>query len=185
MKGFAVTAMLVLGMAITGCSTPNGAKVGAGGNAIGQESEISPDTIRQAQLHPRYPVMNNKPWMAPPSGVGAKHFDPLPSASGFAAIDDSAAIPYLSPADRATYLAYLAAPVPKAFAISQQGMARWVSGDTQAMRRALAICSAHPGAQCWLYAVDDRVVWQADESRRVTLLKLAEHHMAWLSGQRS
>lgn len=184
MRGFAVAAMLMLGMAFTGCSTPNGA-VGAGGNAIGQESEISPDAIRQAQLHDRPPAGNSRQLGTEPSGVGAKHFDPLPPASGFALINDIAAIPYLNPAARASYRAYLLAAPPKAFAISQLGMARWVSGDTQAMRRALAVCSAHPGAQCWLYAVDDRVVWQADESRRITLLKLAMHHMAWLSGQHS
>lgn len=101
-----------------------------------------------------------------------QHSNPVPAASSFADINDVNAIPFIGAEARAKYKVYLSAPAPKAFVISQLGGWRWVSNDSMAMRKTLAICLAKPGAQCWLYAVDDKVVWQSEESKRVSLEQL-------------
>lgn len=101
-----------------------------------------------------------------------QHSNPVPAASSFADINDVNAIPFIGAEARAKYKVYLSAPAPKAFVISQLGGWRWLSNDSMAMRKTLAICLAKPGAQCWLYAVDDKVVWQSEESKRVSLEQL-------------
>lgn len=100
------------------------------------------------------------------------HRDKVPSASSYADIDDVSAIPFLRDKGRERYKTYLKAATPKAFVINQHGGWRWLAKDTDAMRKTLSICLADAGAQCWLYAVDDKVVWQQDESKRISLPQL-------------
>jgi dienelactone hydrolase len=89
-----------------------------------------------------------------------EHALPVPPTSGFAALDDASAVPYLSESGRQGYAAYLAAESPKAFAIASNGAWSWRSLMSDAMERALGRCaSLAAGAACRLYAVDDRVVW--------------------------
>jgi hypothetical protein len=84
---------------------------------------------------------------------------PLPS--GFAAISDDAKLPGISEAGRQEYRRFLAAPSPRAFALSPSGRAwAWNSSLVpDAVWRALTRCAARAGEQCQLYAVDDAVVW--------------------------
>ena len=99
-------------------------------------------------------------------GAGSrKHAKPVPAASGFAAATDAKAVP-LSDAGKARYQHYLSLPAPKAFAISEDGLWRIVANDAKAVPRALEACVSR-GHACWLYAVDDQVVWQDDVTKRV------------------
>lgn len=87
-----------------------------------------------------------------------------PPASGFAAIDDVAKVPLREAQRDSLYRRFLAAPRPRAFAVGGQGAAGWASGDW-ARGRALGWCQRTRGDPCRLYAVDDDVVWVAEEPR--------------------
>ena len=91
----------------------------------------------------------------------------IPAATGFAETSDVDAVP-VQAAQRDRYREYLALRTPKAFAIDEQGNARLVEHARDAMVRVLDRC-AKEQVRCWLYAVDDRVVWSADVERRVGL----------------
>jgi hypothetical protein len=86
------------------------------------------------------------------------HAQPVPPASGFA---PDTSVQYLPRklADRglAIYERWLTAPAPKAVALSGRG-AIGTGRGFNAMQDAMALCKQH-GADCALYAVDDRVVW--------------------------
>jgi dienelactone hydrolase len=88
----------------------------------------------------------------------------VPPESGFARGDDVAAVP-LSEKGRARYAEYRKMGAPKAFAITEKGGWYWRSDDVEAMRMVLRNCGGAK-ARCWLYAVDDRVVWNRDAARR-------------------
>ena len=90
--------------------------------------------------------------------------DPAYPASGFARIDDSAALP-LSDAGKARYQAFLAQPKPRAFAIYEDGSWYMSWGRSDAPQAALRHCAGE-GKHCWLYAVDSQVVWSADVAKR-------------------
>lgn len=92
----------------------------------------------------------------------AEHERAVPPASGFAAVDDIAAVPHLGSAGRAGYAAYLGAEGPRAFAVADDGSWAWHGGDARAMALAVSTCQSHArGLPCRLYAVDERVVWRA------------------------
>lgn len=95
----------------------------------------------------------------------ARHRRPPPPASGFARSDDLKVVP-LGDAGKARYVHYLGLPSPKAFVIYDTGAWRFYAEDADAMTRALDTCASE-GKACWLYAVDDRVVWNTDVSRRI------------------
>jgi hypothetical protein len=61
--------------------------------------------------------------------------------------------------------------VPKAFAITEKGRSYYSSDDAEAMRTAMELCQKAK-VKCWLYAVDDRVVWSPAEPARIDLTKL-------------
>ena len=90
------------------------------------------------------------------------HESPPPSPSGFARVDDAAAVPGLNERGRAAYAAFLTKAQPRAFALGPHGRWFWRAGDPGAMRLAVADCEiATQGQPCELYAVDDQVVWRA------------------------
>jgi hypothetical protein len=86
-----------------------------------------------------------------------------PPASGFADISDASKVPGISEAGRQHYRRFLAAPSPRAFALSPSGNTwAWFSSLVpDAAWRALVGCSERAKEQCQLYAVDDAVVWTA------------------------
>jgi dienelactone hydrolase len=88
----------------------------------------------------------------------------VPPASGFARIDDVAAVP-LSEKGRVRYQQWLALGAPKAFAVTEKGGWNFRVEDAEAMQVVLQRC-AQPANRCWLYAVDDRVVWSRDVAMR-------------------
>jgi hypothetical protein len=89
-------------------------------------------------------------------------------ASGYAAVEDVDALPYLSDRGRAEYREWLLRPTPKAFAISEKGQwwAAWsltpkdTSMPTDPTERALVACQRNAGVPCKLYAVNGSVVWK-------------------------
>jgi hypothetical protein len=100
-----------------------------------------------------------------------------PIASGFAALDDVNAVPYLSELGRTGYREYLTRPTPKAFAISPSGhwFSAWTtrptdpSHPTDPVDRALLVCSQRAGVACKLYAVNGSVVWGRDSGAAVAV----------------
>ena len=78
----------------------------------------------------------------------------------FAAVDDIAAVPYLTEAGRAAYREYLKKMTPRAFAVSPDGAWCWAEEGEAPEKRALATCAKNSGQDCKLYSVDDYVVWQ-------------------------
>ena len=113
------------------------------------------------------------PRVAPPQAgaqdvaVAAAAPQPGRIASGFAAIDDVDAIPYLSDRGRQDYRSWLSMPTPKAFAISSTGFYYYTSGlkpkDTtlpvDPNERAVMGCERNAKVACKLYAVNGSVVW--------------------------
>ena len=84
-----------------------------------------------------------------------------PAASGFAALEDAQAVPFVKPEVKDKgYQAFLNADLPRAFAISGNGAWAFASGE-EATARALARCREFAKRDCRLYAVDDAVVWTA------------------------
>lgn len=85
-----------------------------------------------------------------------------PAASGYATIRDAARIPWLNAKTKASaYAKFLAAPAPRAFAISEAGSWGWANGPEDATGMALVNCNRHSPKPCVLYAVDDAVIWRA------------------------
>ena len=87
-----------------------------------------------------------------------------PKASGFAAIEDVGKVPLHSDSGRQEYESFLAASLPRAIALSVDGLhAAWSAGELDAMRSALARCERRSGRTCKLYAVDNDVVWSESQ----------------------
>ena len=81
-------------------------------------------------------------------------------ASGFARLEESERVPHVAPTVRSgEYVRFLAADLPRAFAISPSGNWAWRMGR-DAAQAAIKVCQSQSQTPCALYAVDDRVVWQ-------------------------
>lgn len=88
-------------------------------------------------------------------------------ASGYAAIDDVEAIPYLTDRGRAGYRDWLGKGTPRAFALAADG--HWASAwglktsdpdaPSDPAERALRNCERNARMPCRLYAVNGAVVW--------------------------
>jgi hypothetical protein len=86
-----------------------------------------------------------------------------PKATGFAAIDDIGKAPLDTDRLRQEYQRFLFAGLPRAFAVSPDGMhGAWVSGRFDDLKLSLAKCEERSGGECKLYAVDNDVVWTPD-----------------------
>jgi hypothetical protein len=121
-----------------------------------------PQAVAIAPPAPRAPIAAPS---APAPVAAAARF-----GSGFAAIDDVDAVPYLSDRGRNGYREYLTRPTPKAFAIAPNG--HWFSAwslapsdaamPTDPSERAMLICERSAKVPCKLYAVNSAVVWTKD-----------------------
>lgn len=87
----------------------------------------------------------------------------VPAPSGFAAIDDQARLPHVRSTGRTGYERFLAATQPRAFAIAPSGSWGWAHGGDDPLQRALDHCNKTGHGQCRLYAVDEAVVWVAQD----------------------
>lgn len=88
--------------------------------------------------------------------------EPALPQSGFAAIEDVAAIPYLGRKGRDQYRAFLQKSYPRAFAVSASGAWSWVEDGDDPVQQALAECQKGSRTPCQIYAVDDKVVWSGE-----------------------
>jgi dienelactone hydrolase len=84
---------------------------------------------------------------------------PFPPATSFAAIDDVAAVPYMSDKGHDFYKKFLQAPFPRVFVINEAGSAATDNGGFDPLGRSLRLCQ-NRSVRCGIYAVDDRVVWK-------------------------
>ncbi len=72
---------------------------------------------------------------------------------------DAEALPYVKPPVKAeAYPRFLAADIPRAFAVSPTGAWAWRSG-LDAVEVAMKRCQINSRSTCTLYAIDDRVVF--------------------------
>jgi hypothetical protein len=88
-----------------------------------------------------------------------------PPASGYADIQNTQAVPLPMQALSA-YTAFLEKPSPRSFIITQEGKGRYWLG-ANALDSALSYCE-RMGKSCWLYAVDNSVVWSNDVTKRIS-----------------
>ncbi|WP_109581464.1 DUF2846 domain-containing protein [Cupriavidus plantarum] len=103
---------------------------------------------------------------APNLGNAQQSASPLQSTGD---INDAEALPNASLAMKERYRAFLQQPKPRAFAISQSGKnwrqtygrSRDLSLPSDAGQRAVLLCERASNEPCFLYAVDDYVVYQA------------------------
>lgn len=85
-------------------------------------------------------------------------------AAATPALNDGAAIPHLPEGGRDDYYQFVGSPVHRAFAIAPGGGWAWASGKASAEDAAgiaLDACQAQQAQACMLYALDDRVVFDA------------------------
>lgn len=82
-----------------------------------------------------------------------------PAKSGFAEINNIAAVPYLREDGRDQYRAFLNKSQPRAFALSSSGAWSWVEDGDDPAGRAVASCQKNSVSPCKLYAIDNDVVW--------------------------
>ncbi|MBI5891142.1 MAG: TlpA family protein disulfide reductase [Nitrosomonadales bacterium] len=81
-----------------------------------------------------------------------------------AALDDVEAVPHLDSAGREGYRDFLTFDKHRAFAIAPGGAWSWKGGESSAesaQQSTLSACGEENGQACVLYAVDDRVVFDA------------------------
>ena len=88
-----------------------------------------------------------------------------PEETRFADINDASLVP-VRVDGQGKYLQYLTLPMPRAFAIATDGSWTMAADNPAAMADVLNACERE-GKQCWLYAVDDRVVWQSEPAKRI------------------
>ena len=106
-----------------------------------------------------------EPVAAAPVAAAGEHRKRVPAGTGFALGDDVEAVPVRAEG-KERYRHYLTLPSPKAFVVYQGGGWRFFWADRDAMTHALDRC-ARDRERCWLYAVDDQVVWDAAPERRI------------------
>ena len=98
-----------------------------------------------------YAVDRDVVWVPPPR---------MPvRASGYAAIGNANALPWVNDKGRALYQRFLSAPLPRAFAVATTGQAAIAQGGYDPMSRALRKCR-EAGLTCRPYAIDGTVVWR-------------------------
>jgi hypothetical protein len=161
-------------MALAGCAGTTNNDVRVQGNVLqpppaasivqapAPSSAPAGETIGEAaptaSVAPRATAMRSRP-------NAERHRLQVPAGTGFAAVGDADAVP-LREQGKDRYRHYLTLKSPKAFVIYESGGWRFVSNDTDAMSKPLDGC-AREARRCWLYAVDDRVVWSADVAKRI------------------
>lgn len=85
-----------------------------------------------------------------------------PARTGYAAVDDVDAVPFLTESTKKAYRGFLEKDMPRAFAVSTSGAYGWAVQGEDPIRDALESCNSNVRGTCKLYAVDDFVVWPAD-----------------------
>jgi hypothetical protein len=89
-----------------------------------------------------------------------------PRPTGFARLENIAAVPLVSPKCRELYATFLRQDVPRAFAIGRNGSCAYAAAQQDVMVKSAAHCAKLARLACKLYAVNDEVVWQPTASRQ-------------------
>jgi len=107
------------------------------------------------------------------AAVPAAHLFVAPAKTGFAKIEDPLAMPLVDRQGREKYVErYLILKAPKAFAIGPGGEWSYLANDPRSMKTVLERCNGYRKGGCWLYAVDENVVWSDDPAQRTTMERL-------------
>lgn len=114
----------------------------------------------------RESVMTNAAKSKQGSKLSNGHTRVPPAESDFAAATDIDAVP-ASASCRKMYEEYRAKRGPKAFAVKSSGGCRYTNGSADVMERLIAECE-RAGDLCWLYAVDNSVVWHREVDARIS-----------------
>jgi hypothetical protein len=96
------------------------------------------------------------------SAAGGGAPPPVVPSAAFAALDNLDAVP-VNGEGRERYTRFLALPAPRIFTVGPDGTFKIFIGE-KVMAKALKHCR---NGKCWLYAVDDQVVWNADPAKRI------------------
>jgi thiol-disulfide isomerase/thioredoxin len=97
-------------------------------------------------------------------------FTVAPAMASAASIDDADAIPHLDSAGRESYRDFLMFDKHRAFAIAPGGIWSWKGSEPTAeaaARNTLQSCEEDSGLTCMLYALDDKVVFNAQAWSRL------------------
>ena len=126
--------------------------------------EVAPSPPPQAGSRPVSPTRSRTPTVTSATQQGT---EPAHITSGFAAIDDIDAIPFLSDRGRAGYRDWLTHGTPRAFALAASG--GWAGAwgvrprdpiaPVDVAERAVWNCERTARMPCKLYAVNNAVVW--------------------------
>lgn len=135
--------------------------------SVARRRSPGPTTVASITAQPRSSVAATP---APSDPATAVALAPRPLPTGYAALDDVDAVPYLSDRGRKGYSDWLGRPTPRAFAISPKGnwYATWGSSPRDATlpadprERAMLLCGRAAQSPCQLYAVDRAVVWKKE-----------------------
>jgi len=82
-----------------------------------------------------------------------------PRPTGYARVENVAALALVSPNCREIYATFLQKDVPRAFAIGPNGSCVYATGQPDVMVKSLGRCGEVATGACKLYAVNDDVVW--------------------------
>lgn len=133
------------------------------------DSLHSPNTTQTAARAPAPMPVSSTPapsTTTPQKNVVQQHRYITPPPSGFADINDFNKTP-IRMAHKQFYLTYLSNPTPKALVVSnKETMYSNIGSD--AIDQAFARC-LEKYSSCWLYAVDNDVVWQDQWQKRTKL----------------
>lgn len=99
---------------------------------------------------------------------GFERYGPAPAMSvppptSYAALYDLKRLPHVRSSGRGAYEAFLGHSLPRAFAIAPSGAWGWAAGSDDPLRRALDNCNKRGVGACQLCAVDEDVVWAAQD----------------------
>lgn len=140
------------------------------GDAQNLNFAIPVDWIRE--LPERHARLSSQAAAAAPAQAPAPATAPVPARPAppgqYAALDDDSRLPFANERMRATYRTFLSQPMPRAFVISQGGAFQLASGLFGASAgehgdpawRALKQCERYGRGACFVYAVNDRVVYR-------------------------
>jgi hypothetical protein len=98
---------------------------------------------------------------------------PAPVASGYAALNDIGKLPTINPKLRAAYETFLTRPLPRAFALSENG-GWWASWGTKPKDpnasidpsvRVIPDCEKYHQRRCTVYAINEVVVYKPEQKQ--------------------
>jgi len=140
-----------------------------GDNASGEEAikACEARNLGSADRCRLYASKRSLIWDACPIELAGPEATNLPSPTLKGKLDPLIQPPNRDRAVRAMFKEFLASPLPRAFAYSENGEVAMASGDCRAAFRALQRCRERAGQVCRLYVLDDQLVQGSTDSQLV------------------